>query len=264
MVSLDLSGINLRFDEEKKKLILIDQNVEKEYEPNLRKLKDMNELFFDSAISQDPDTILYYMFRNVFKKENEKAIAENKLRYDVTIIPPNTIGGEYIKTAGHYHPVAKDGLSFPEIYEVLSGEGLFMLQKESNFAGNKKIKAVFVLGKEGDLIFIPPNYGHITINVSKDTLCMANWVSSAFESVYGNIKEKKGGAFYILKRDPIGFKLEKNSNYDEFSKQSVFATPKKADFFGFPDKPPMYEFLKSPEKLSFLHDPTVCPDLDYD
>ena len=41
MVSLDLSGINLHFDEEKKKLILIDQNGEKEYEPNLRKLKDI-------------------------------------------------------------------------------------------------------------------------------------------------------------------------------------------------------------------------------
>ena len=264
MIPLDLSGLNLHFDKEKKKIILIDENKETQYEPLFRKLKDVRALFCGSTITQSPETIIYSMFRGIWKKKHDKTIKENKLRYDITIIEPAIFGEEYVKTAGHYHPIAKDGLSYPEVYEVIKGEGLFFLQKKEEFAGNKKLKSVFVLGKEGDLIFIPPNYGHITINTSNEFLYMANWVSSAFESEYKEIKERKGAIFYILQKNGGGFKLEKNDNYADYKAQPVFASPKKASFFGFEEKTPMYEFIESPEKLMFLNDPTVCPDLDYD
>ena len=264
MLSLDLSGLNLHFKKKEKTLVLIDENDQREYNPNIRRLKDMKELFFNSQIEKNPETVLYYMYRQINRKKDEEALKKNKLRYDITIIPPALLRGEFIKTAGHYHPIAKENLSYPEIYEVIEGEGLFFLQKETEFAGNKKIKSIFLLGKPGELVFIPPNYGHITINLSNAVLCMANWVSSVFKSEYRNIKEKKGGAFYVLKKNNTGFKLEKNSNYNNYKIDSLFASPKKAEFFGFEDKTPMYEFIKNPEKLSFLNDPTLCPNLDYE
>ena len=74
MIPLDLSGLNLHFDKEKQKMLLIDENEETQYGPLFRKLKDMSALFCNSAITQSPETILYYMFRDIHKKKHEQTL----------------------------------------------------------------------------------------------------------------------------------------------------------------------------------------------
>jgi Thermophilic glucose-6-phosphate isomerase and related metalloenzymes len=64
----------------------------------------------------------------------------------------------------------------------------------------------------GDLVCIPPGYGHVTINPSLDeTLTMANLVSTRFESEYTEYERLRGAAYYEL----VGERLEKNSRYPE-------------------------------------------------
>ncbi|RLG14126.1 MAG: hypothetical protein DRN66_02830, partial [Candidatus Nanohalarchaeota archaeon] len=74
MISLDLSGLNLHFKKEEKTLVLIDENNQTEYAPDIRMLKDMKDLFFNSPIEKNPETVLYYMFRQVNKKEDKQVL----------------------------------------------------------------------------------------------------------------------------------------------------------------------------------------------
>ncbi|MHA1356466.1 MAG: glucose-6-phosphate isomerase family protein [Candidatus Heimdallarchaeota archaeon] len=97
-----------------------------------RKLFDMKEVIYDKQwlANQKNNFDLYYMYRDLTREEDKVIFQEHKVRFDVTIIPPNTLGKEYIKTAGHFHPEAMKDFSFPEVYEVMHGEGIYVLQKD--------------------------------------------------------------------------------------------------------------------------------------
>jgi glucose-6-phosphate isomerase len=162
--------------------------------PDIRHLNDMKEVLYDQEwVKTAPNYELYYMYRGL--KE------ENGLRYDITIIPARMLGKEYVKTKGHYH-VHDRG----ELYVVLEGEGIFLLQKEEK---GQIIDAYYIRGEEGDFIPIPPQYGHITINPSNKDLKMANWVSKKCKSDYSCIGQMKGACYYYLESGWV-----KNKNYN--------------------------------------------------
>jgi glucose-6-phosphate isomerase len=118
---------------------------------------------------------------------------EHRLRYDLTVIPPRDLCGELVKNKGHYHPNNSAGTGFPEIYEVLEGTAHYLLQSST------LDDVVLIEAEAGDLVIIPPDYGHITINPSLDQiLSMANIVSTAFESEYGEYEARHGAAWYEL------------------------------------------------------------------
>lgn len=182
----------------------------KVHHPSVRMLHDMGEVLHDQEWLRLQDNIeLYYMYRDLSKNESDHTkIKENGLRYDITIIPPAMLGDEYVKTAGHYHPlVPGQDVSYAELYQVLEGEATYLLQKAE---GDKIVDVLVCEAKAGDLALVPPGYGHITINNSDDTLKMANWVCRDFESLYEPIKKLFGGAYYLL---TSGF--EKNPDYEE-------------------------------------------------
>ena len=140
------------------------------------------------------DIPLYFMYRDLAKSDADwEWLHGNHLRYDLTVIPPNTVEGERVKTKGHYHPKNPVGIGYPEIYEVLDGEAHYLLQSRS------LEDIVLVSAVKGDLVIIPPDYGHITINPSPDrTLVMANVVSTVFESEYHEYEQLQGAAYYEM------------------------------------------------------------------
>src|SRR3972149_8797730 len=103
--------------------------------PRIRMLFDMKEVIYDREwLSGAHDLELYYMYRDLSLSRNDAlAMKEHGLRYDITVIPPQMLGNEFVKTAGHYHPlVPGTRITFPEIYEVLGGEATYILQKPDN------------------------------------------------------------------------------------------------------------------------------------
>jgi glucose-6-phosphate isomerase len=99
------------------------------------------------------------MYRNLAWDDSDQAHLESQqVRFDMTVIPPGVICGEYVKTKGHYHPTAPDGTGYPELYQVIEGEAHYLLQKED------LSDVVVVHAKAGESVFIPPGYGHVTIN----------------------------------------------------------------------------------------------------
>ncbi len=152
---------------------------------DVRRLIDMREVIFDQSwLAGAEDFELYYMYRDLFLSQSDKEnLIGQGLRYDITIIPPNMLGLEFVKTAGHYHPLApKSEITYPELYEVLEGEALYLLQKKD------LSDVVAVYATAGDKVLVPPDYGHITINRSNKTLKMSNFVARDFSSRYEPFK----------------------------------------------------------------------------
>lgn len=228
----------------------------KRFHPDIRRLYDMKEVIYDKEFLSYAENIeLYYMYRNVFLDESDKkTMEENNLRYDVTIIPPGNLGKEFVKTAGHYHPlVPGTDITYPEIYEVLEGEAHYLLQKKED---NKIVDVVLISAEKNDKVIIPPGYGHVTINPSENVLKMANWVSSDFSSIYEPIKKMHGAAYFETTKGFI-----KNENY-EYLPELRFLKPKEHKNVGLVKDKDMYYLIKNnPEFLDFLTKPQDYKDL---
>ena len=227
------------------------------FNPDVRLLGEMAEVIFDQEFlaTASRDIALYYMFREVAQSaEDAKKIKERDLRYDITIMPPRTLGKEFIKTAGHYHPrVPGSPLTYPEIYEVLEGEAHYLLQKREVLHGSERITdVILIVARSGDKVIIPPHYGHVTINPSPQVLKMANWVARTFSSLYEPYKQHGGAAYFELTTGA----LIKNERYKRVPSLRVLqpeATWLKE--IGLRKEVDMYQLLQEPEKLAFLLQP---------
>jgi glucose-6-phosphate isomerase len=216
---------------------------------HVRMLSDMKDIIYDRDwFSRTENVELYYMYRDLsLSKKDSLLIKEHGLRYDITVIPPRMLGCEYVKTAGHYHPlVPGTKVTFPEIYEVLHGEAHYLLQKPDG-EGIKDV--ILIKANEGDKVIIPPGYGHLTINASHKVLKMANWVADDFESIYPPIKEKRGGAYFVLETGNVI-----NKNYDHVPELRFFE-PTNIKELGLQKNKELYGLVRSIEKLEFLKKP---------
>ncbi len=190
----------------------------------------------------------YYMFRDVYySKVDHDTIKEFGLRFDITVIPPRKVGKEYIKTFGHYHPPAEGKVSYAEIYEVLKGEAVYLLQRVEN---GKVVDVVAIYAKEGDKVIIPPNYGHVTINPSNKELKMANWVCRHFKSDYSQYERLRGACYYYTDEGWI-----KNPNYGDVP-EIRFLKPKLPKELGLKRGEEMYKLVRDLDRLEFLYRPS--------
>lgn len=163
--------------------------------PDIRYLDDMRNVLNDKNwAAKAPNLELYYMYRGVEEKDN--------LRYDITVIPSQMLGQEFVKTKGHQHYN-----NFQEIYTVLEGEAIFLMQKRND----GKIEDVFaVQAQSGQSVIIPSGYGHVTINPGKTELKTSNWVSKKCVGDYEIFEKLAGACYYYTKSGWI-----KNENYQE-------------------------------------------------
>ena len=234
---------SMLFYESPFKLELIGRILEKDGNPleySTRSVEQLKDVLMDPKKAH-PEGVVYYMFRDVY--------GHGSLRYDVTVIPPRMFGEEYVKTYGHYHSEAKEGKSYPELYQILNGEAIFVMQTPHR---DGSMDVIITKCKKGDVIFVPPNYGHVMINPShSSTLVSANIVSNSFSSEYGDYKENHGGAYYyttdglVQNLNCIVRKTEKLAPKELLSKHNLEV----GDL--------LKELTESPEKLEFLEDPTL-------
>lgn len=213
--------------------------------PAVRDIDQMREVLLDSKINEPGE--LYYMYRDVYRLKEKPLLEANSLRYDVTVIKPDALGRELMKTAGHYHP--KD---FGELYEVLEGNALCLLQRPS--AGDFRVieDVIAVKAQAGQKIVIPPRYGHILINPGPGCLVTSNWVSSRFSSEYGLYKQASGAAYFVAGN----LEFIKNQFFKELPAVS-FARPAPClERFGLKEGEPMYPIItRDAARLDFLNQP---------
>ncbi len=164
----------------------------------------------DSGVSA-PD-VHYYMIRGGKEQKN------------ITIWEPGTIGGEYVKTYGHYHVGDLD-----ETYWILFGEGVVITQKLAIDEKGSPIadvvdefKAIKV--KQGDSVYMPTGFGHLVANIGTTYLVTADDSPVDFEerdpvslpghADYELVKQMRGFAYYVIEHNGVPA-LVKNKLYTE-------------------------------------------------
>jgi glucose-6-phosphate isomerase len=221
-------------------------------EPAARTLAEMREVLADPQAA-GPE-VLYYMYRDVGRPADRSRYAAHGLRYDITVLLPARLGQEWCKTYGHYHPLAPSGEYYPEVYEVISGRAVYLLQRR---APDGRIEDVLAIpAGPGDKVFMLPGYGHVTINVGDEPLVMANWVAAAFRSEYGDYRERHGAAYYALDGAPGAVRWQANPRYGPVPAPRVVAARCPEEWTGLRPGRPMYgDGAAHPERLAYLVDP---------
>lgn len=160
-------------------------------------------------------SVHYYMIRG------------GKDQRNITVWEPGTVGGEYIKTYGHYHIGDLD-----ETYWIIFGEGIALLQKlavdeQGNMIPNvvEEFKAIRV--KQGDSVYMPAGNGHLVANIGLTYFATADDSPVDFEerdpvslpghADYKLVQQMQGFAYYIVEHngEPA---LVKNKKYKENKK----------------------------------------------
>ncbi len=195
-----------------------------------RSLEELRPYLKNSNIKSGPNPV-YCVWRYVHLASD--------LRYDLTLMPPGTIDGEFVKTAGHYHK------PYPEVYEILMGRANFLIQSES---------AVY-LAEAGpkEKFIIPPGFGHNTINVFNKPLLLANWISEKATYNYEPYKNNHGAMYYFLNNDNL-VDIIKNPNYGSVPEIKKIKTGEYPEF-GLVKNRPLYNLVNNIEKLRFLNYP---------
>lgn len=228
-------------------------------EPEHRTLTAIQPYLYAPKNQKGQKTV-YLIYRGIYLNQHVKLWRAHNLRYDITIIYPGALGLEFPKTVGHNH-ILKPGtqISYPEIYEVLHGQAYFLLQR----GGAETISEIYlVTGALKDKMIVPPGFGHVTINASKEPLVIANIFIDQVTSIYDYYKKHRGAAYYLLNQESPAHEnalrlknifITKNPNYQNVEALK-FAAPKTP----FPEisTGPLYQnFISQPERFAFLINP---------
>ncbi len=255
----NISGLPILFDE--KNMTLEFKGDFPFIKKSERSLEELKPYLKNPETNTGPDPV-YYVWRHAYLKQDGEKIQAANLRYDITLIPPGTIDGEFAKTAGHFH-VNKLGtdLPYPEVYEVLFGRAYFLTQSPSKNVSHIKAVQLIEAGP-GDKVLVNPDFsGHTTINVFNKPLIMANWISESTVYDYDSYKNNHGSSYYVLDKDNM-INIIKNPNY-EFVPDLTNVAPKEYPEFGIVKNRPLYSLVETLEKLRFLNYPEEFKFAEY-
>jgi len=162
---------------------------------SVRLLGEMEKVVYDKDFARKfPEIKLYYVYRGVDRKDD--------LRYDLTVIPPRMLGIEFVRTKGN-----RNSGNYFELYTVLEGEAIFLLQKAK---GAVVEDIIAVRAKKGGWVNISSDYAVVLINPLKETLKTGNWVSEKNQNIYKELEEMGGMSYFYTQEGWL-----KNKNYSE-------------------------------------------------
>jgi glucose-6-phosphate isomerase len=130
----------------------------------------------------------------------DRQTPNSPLLYELTSLRPGTVGREWVKTIGHLHDLAPDGLGYPEAYEVVSGEALFLLFRAPAPEGGRVVPplCVIVEASPGDLFVIPPGWHHLAVNPGGEAMVFADVVGRSVVPDYSALFEHRGAPVYLM------------------------------------------------------------------
>lgn len=202
------------------------------------------------------DETAFDFYKNVHFSKDEALFVEHRLRFDITVVHPGTVGGERKKTTGHIHArMPEKTTPHAELYEVLAGTALYLLQPDNG--PGKPTEVIVVTLQAGEKIIVPANCAHCTVNAGEGTLVFDNLVLDSGANDYGVVQEHKGMAAFVVERDGM-LRLIANPHYDAKTTVYLRGAVVPSELFGTADPLPTYRsFLRSPDTYRYLQDPTA-------
>lgn len=236
--------------------------------PQVRTIDEIRSVLYNQTAT-GPDE-LYFMYRGLGWPEDVARFDAYSLRFDLTVLVPGLVGGEYVKTAGHYHPPlpAAAGVvegahpgaeapawTYPELYQVLSGRAHYLLQLPARDGKDGALSDVVVVeAGPGDALYVPPGYGHVTINPGPEPLVMINVVDAAFASLYGPYRERHGAAYYEIEEDGRAYFVP-NDHYADPPEPRLAGPTDLGDLGLRADEPLYLQLARDPRAFAFLSQP---------
>lgn len=262
MISLENSGLPLYLDERNSVMAL---SALLDFEKYSRKpASKMLGLLADEK-DIDPDDPFYDVYRGIAFPKDQEVLRNKKIRYDITIVMPGTVNGEVKKTSGHFHGWNEGKTNtYGEVYEVLKGTALYVLQKSPNFDAEDpedvKIEDIILCTvHEGQTLIVPPGYGHASLNIGDGPMVFSNLAYLPCPVLYDAVKHYHGMSVYV-KKDGGKVTWEENVRYHDLPKVR-FATIHDIPDLGIRFGTPAYtSFVERPEKFDFLPHPDPYVD----
>lgn len=224
-----------------------------------KRLGGMEGLYVDLS-GCDLDQRVYWAYRNIRRSGDEPVLLPKDVRYDITVILPGDANGEFFKTSGHYHGYGPHTeVPYPELYEVLSGEVLFVLQRDSGFTRtgeeSGRLDDVFVVhAKAGEALVIPPFCGHGSINAGTVPAAFSNLAVHSCPVLYDAVKAHHGLACRLMSAQD-GFAAVRNEEYGTQPEAKVVRCAEARDF-GFEFGEPCYaRYVEDPSRFAWLTRP---------
>lgn len=258
-MKMDLSsqaGFPLTFDPD---LLLLESSSGITFRSNSRQVGELHDvLLWPDALPVEQEAYRLY-FPESIPDLVQGLLDRYGLTYGPVLLPSLTVGQEFIKTHGHYHPLIPGAPhSFPEIYTQLYGRLYLLLQKRLSPDTDDLADCAIVEMQPGFTITLPPGYSHVLINASDEPALMAGLYGVRFKPDYTPIKRRRGQAYYLLS-DETGLRIEPNPNYPS-------APPLRwlDDLSGTPFEPPdpgrpvWTAFLTNPTKYEYLIQPEAA------
>ena len=181
------------------------------------------------------------------------------LIYSFVIMPALQIGGEFVKTAGHYHETMPgQPFGYPEVYMQIYGTQYLLLQKPNPENAGSIIDAAIIEMTPGSIVEIPPDYAHVIINSSAESTLLAGLYNHSFRPLYDSIRTQRGLAYYILSEEDE-IRIDQNPSYQNPSVLRHISNVK-GTLYDPPQKglPLWTSFLRNPEIYAFLTDPDAA------
>jgi glucose-6-phosphate isomerase, archaeal len=223
----------------------------------VRMLHDLDGVWANPV--PDDDRMIYQYTSGLWFDKDEAYWKKANVIYGIVVFMPGVFSGEYNKSSGQYHPVMPPNTkATPEIYTVMHGTGHFLLQKATPpYAAIED--AVMVEVQKGESFIVPPDYGHLQINCSKEPLIFSYAVMDGMAGVYEPFRQKKGAVYYEMASKDAGCRFIANANYKP---QIPLRTIKAREICQLPlfNKPVTYQqILVNLKELEFLTDPEKFP-----
>lgn len=192
----------------------------------IRKLNAIRPSLLDTNCT-GPENV-YGINMDVYKEPDLSDLTNRGMLYGSVVYSSGKLGNEAVRSQGHYHSYDKvSGERTGEVYQIIEGKAFVLMQY---LADDGFIDFYAVEALAGEIVIVPPNYAHATVNgdFTKPMLfgafCTRNY---AFD--YDEVRSKKGLAYYPiydkqnliswLKNEnyaKVRFHLKKPENYSQF------------------------------------------------
>jgi len=212
-----------------------------------RKGKDLERVWARPITKNFENKIIHRIYRYV---GDSPVLKRNNLKLDITVILPGSWAGEFIKTTGHYHlSIGKNQTAPPDLYQLVFGKGIILIQKEEN----KKIIPYIIQPKLLEPILIPPEYAHTIINIGTSPMVFQNICVRIPHLNYKPILNRKGMAYFIKRKEgklcfipnlnysKNGYQVEKIKKFSIYQNQNPFK-----------DHLPFYQLLQTKTNINQL------------
>jgi glucose-6-phosphate isomerase len=249
-MQLTKSGLSISLDEKESVLGLNDTLCQGHSQKTTEQMKHV--LAYPESASND---VAFAFYKGLTDVSDSNIFEKSGLRYDITVVFPGLVGRERKKTTGHIHAYLEaKRYAHAELYEVISGTAMFILQPvSSNRAEPEKI--ITVVAEAGEKILIPENFMHCTTNFGIGTLVFSNLVLDFGTNEYDCVAKRGGMGVFVCQN---GEKLQiiRNQNYSR-DIQILSGNPIQSEKLRTIRDQPMYlDFVMHPEAYEFLREPS--------